>query len=116
MFQCRGASRDVTLRGYLQRSACSPNISAKRLVRKAVLEGLAANPLASHSGEYAHALCARLSAESSVSAGGAPVRRRVMTASAVLTDEAGPAGRPTAESQLAGLAHLQQIAGEQSTR
>jgi hyaluronan synthase len=32
------------------------------------------------------------------------------------TDWVSPAGRPTAESQLAGLAHLQQIAGEQSTR
>ena len=32
------------------------------------------------------------------------------------TDWVSPASRPTAESQLAGLAHLQQIAGEQSTR
>jgi hyaluronan synthase len=39
-----------------------------------------------------------------------------MTAPTVLTDEASPAGRPTAESQLAGLAHLQGIAVEQSAR
>ncbi|MDX6340676.1 MAG: hyaluronan synthase [Trebonia sp.] len=39
-----------------------------------------------------------------------------MTAPTVLTDEASPAGRPTAESQLAGLAHLRGIAVEQSAR